>query len=241
MKPEDEQLAADWFPKHRATLEDYFGQLGSAAKPNMMRRLVWANPESNNCRIDYVLYGSVLFVCGDLGEAVYQWSQNVSLEFLADCDMDYFGGKCQASDSEPRGKSWNPDRVKRWIESELIQWAADNPIIGIDGPEEKEIPRSPISYEECVRLTWEEDTIRLDEAGSSAGAWAQFISEKWGDSPKSGLIVHHPVLRIVPVYPRAPLDGEEYHIGYEWSIRTRGHLIGLKLAWKQLNDEATQR
>jgi hypothetical protein len=35
-----------------------------------------------------------LIVLGDFGDAVYSWSQKVSLEFLADCDLDYFHSKC---------------------------------------------------------------------------------------------------------------------------------------------------
>lgn len=55
--------------------------------------------KSSNYSVHYVIYGSVLFVCGDLGEAVYCWSSNITWEFLAGLDLVYFHSKCQASES----------------------------------------------------------------------------------------------------------------------------------------------
>jgi hypothetical protein len=228
LRPQDAELARDWFSSHVASLVTFKDDISRE-----IIRLVWAKLGTGINRIDYLLYGNVLFVCGDLGEAVYQWSQPISLEFLADCDLDYFGSKCRASDSEPRGKSWNPDRVKDWIEQELVQWAADNPFINDDTGEET--PRTPLTYEQCQKLMWDVECIQLGEVSGSAGAWAQFVYES------DGLIVTDPFdggedTLSRSSYPHQPFEPcDQARIGYEWSIRTRGHLLGLKLAWEQIS------
>lgn len=82
-----------WFKDHRAT----FGNQGE------LQTLDWRKPDSWHCAIRYVIQGPVLFVWGDLEAAVYRWSSNISFDFLAGCDLQYFEGKCEAS---PKGRDY---------------------------------------------------------------------------------------------------------------------------------------
>lgn len=63
----------------------------------------WGRPNSGFYSIYYTLFGNVLMVCGDLGEAVYQWSEEITLKFLSGLHIDYFASKCQAS---PHGRGF---------------------------------------------------------------------------------------------------------------------------------------
>src|SRR5262249_18364121 len=145
----------DWFKNHTAKLHKFT----SDAHPGTLQKLIWHQPGTwVNC-IQYVIDTSWLFVYGDLGEAVYEWSGSLSFDWLAGLDLDYFGSKCQASSEEPKGKTWDSDRVQAWIEEKLKEWAEENPIINTDGPEEGEQSRTPLTFKECADLMWEEDLL----------------------------------------------------------------------------------
>lgn len=125
-----------WFANHVAilsTAKDHIGEITT---------LEWAQPGTWNCRIVYMMRGGILLVYGDLGDAVYQWGDKISLEFLAGCSLDYFTGKCQASEEGRGGKEWDEDLcrsnfishivinyeltaqvVEAWITSEYIEFS----------------------------------------------------------------------------------------------------------------------
>lgn len=62
---------------------------------------------------------------GDIGEAVYEWGQDVTLDFLANCDLHYFFGKMQASEEGTKFTMFHSriirDQIKnREIDKRLI-------------------------------------------------------------------------------------------------------------------------
>lgn len=75
----------------------------------------WRKPDSYIDSIEYMIRGRYLICIGDQGDAVYEWSQGVSLEFLGGLDLDYFAGKCRASSCRsgfgPSGHEWNADKA----------------------------------------------------------------------------------------------------------------------------------
>jgi len=92
-----------WFKNHKVT----------SHSPEF---IVWTNPGTSVYRVDYALHGVFLVVLGDMGEAVYQWSQAISWEFLNGLDFSYFHSKCRAS---PTGFPWNDwcsRRAKEYLE-----------------------------------------------------------------------------------------------------------------------------
>jgi hypothetical protein len=102
MNPADylRQTIADvtpWFKDHVATLHDS----GSTSTPANMAnpvQLLWQKPCTVCYSLRYLWLNGTLFVDGDLGEAVYRWSDQIHLGFLAQCDLDYFHGKLCASE-----------------------------------------------------------------------------------------------------------------------------------------------
>jgi hypothetical protein len=237
LQKRDLELVDDWFKNHKAFLEEVAFPGGS-----QIVKLLWRQPGTSINFIKYILHGSTLFVCGDLGEAVYDWPQAVDLGFLAGCDLDYFGGKCQASSQEPRGKTWSADKVRCWIEEQLGGWAIDNPILDFSGTHEKEITREPLSLEACAELMRQEDGVHLEDRIGHAQSWANFIYES------DGLIVSDQKVKQTQTIGGRKKEVEDYQrvsfepcddarVGYTWDLRTRGHLIGLKRACAQLKAE----
>lgn len=233
-------IAGEWFKDHKVRLYQTATLTAEGAKTYPITNLVWARPGSSIYRIDYLIYGATLFVTGDVGDAVYRWSEHLDLNFLAHLDTDYFGSKCMASDSEPRGKHWDEGRVKRWIEEKLAQWAEENPIVDISGPEETECSRLALTFKQCRNLMLQEYREWLDDVMSHPGAWAAFCADS------EGLILsdlkvkqQHYLGNSVEAYPRMPFD-DDYRVGYTWSLRTRSHLVGLKLAYEQLQQQKQQ-
>lgn len=69
----------------------------------------WQNPESWNYGCRFIIHRRWLTVIGDIGEAIYEWSQSLTLEFLAGLDFGYFHGKCQSSETGRNFVMWNGD------------------------------------------------------------------------------------------------------------------------------------
>jgi hypothetical protein len=63
-------------------------------------------------RVSFIHKRGTLFVCGDYGQAVYEWSDPQTLDWMALTDLGYFAGKCKAS---PVGAGFQ-------IEGELDPW-----------------------------------------------------------------------------------------------------------------------
>lgn len=84
-------------------------------------KIKWKKPGEWNCAIVYYLDLKMgyLLVAGDLGEAVYQWSGPISLNFVANCNLDYFDSKCQASSCGERGREWNSDVAIDYVRSHI--------------------------------------------------------------------------------------------------------------------------
>ena len=91
---------AKWFADHRAifTTRDLADDTQWE-----LQTLYWGKPGTGMYSIRYVIMGPVLMVWGDLECAVYRWSSEISWEFLAGCDLQYFAGKCDAS---PKGRDY---------------------------------------------------------------------------------------------------------------------------------------
>lgn len=80
------------------------------------RALRWAKPGTIANSITYILEGCYLTVLGDLGEAVYRWSENLTLDFLQGCSADYMLGKCKASEVGCEFTSWDEQTARTWVE-----------------------------------------------------------------------------------------------------------------------------
>jgi len=89
--------------------------------------LTWKKPGTNNYMIKYIVSGNTLCVYGDLGEAIYQWSQNISFEWLSGLDLSYFKGKCQASEVGRDFREWDDRTAIKFLKDmekqEYFKWS----------------------------------------------------------------------------------------------------------------------
>jgi len=114
-------------------------------------------------RMDFIMYRHMLFVGGDLGEAVYCWSQVIDWYFLKDCDFGYFFGKCSASENGARPHDWDhekaTDHAQWYIDEAKKEHEGDDHRIGLIEGEADDLLRAA----NCTRGDWEEYLRALDE------------------------------------------------------------------------------
>lgn len=70
--------------------------------------------------------GGLLIVTGDLGDAIYQWSDRISVTFLAGCNLDYFASKCLASE-HGRGYAERSMELARLEFADRMRWLQEEP------------------------------------------------------------------------------------------------------------------
>lgn len=97
----DEQIAEckeNWFVDHKAKVV--------TATPEVTI-IHWANPASWNYGCHFLIHKRWLIVVGDIGEATYEWSSDLTLQFLSGIDFGYFKSKCQSSEVGRNFIDWN--------------------------------------------------------------------------------------------------------------------------------------
>ena len=106
-----EEMIKDDFKDHEATIDQYLKFNNPDEKGIEIEVLTWKKPGTSNYMVRYLVSGNTLCVYGDLGEAVYQWSQDVTLDWISTLDLHYFKGKCQASEVGRDFKEWSREKA----------------------------------------------------------------------------------------------------------------------------------
>ena len=109
-----DECAQIWFEKHRALW----------SSPESIR---WQNPESWTFGCIFIIHRRWLTVIGDIGEAVYEWSQDISPHFLLSLDFGYFHRKCCASEVGTRFDMWNSEVASFYLAEKLQDLRATPP------------------------------------------------------------------------------------------------------------------
>lgn len=96
-----------WFSKHEVKC----GASGDIFDLKWETALLfsWQNPASWNYGCRFIIHGRWLIIVGDIGESVFEWSDYITLNFLAGLDFGYFISKCRASDSGRDYSSWDSE------------------------------------------------------------------------------------------------------------------------------------
>ncbi len=109
----------EWFKDHVAAV-----QIADDPTSKLRLQIVdWRNTSgSSTYFVRYILQGPWLIVVGDLGEAVFQWSEVISPKFLAGLNFHYWLGKCQASDEGRKpvhfDRAQGMRELKEWFDGE---------------------------------------------------------------------------------------------------------------------------
>lgn len=113
------------FENHVATINQYVN-FDKEIKGIDIEVLTWKKPDSSSYMIKYIVTDNTLCVYGDLGEAIYRWSSPITFEWLANLDLSYFKGKCQASEVGRDFKEWNQNKalnaLKNFAKDEYFEW-----------------------------------------------------------------------------------------------------------------------
>ena len=95
-----DEYIREWFKDH--VVKRY-------EKHDSVEHLFFSKPNSSNYSILFIRSFGTLFVAGDLGDAVFQWPGDSSLEWISNCNLDYFKGKCQASEVGRDFSEWDEE------------------------------------------------------------------------------------------------------------------------------------
>lgn len=183
-----EATVAQWFDLNEATL------ITLCTEPLTVERLVWKRPASRVYRIDYLCDGPHLFVTGDLGDAIYEAGMD-GLRRWSQCSLDYFSGKCVASEYGRRYREWDEESARIWLEGLFDLSEADDA----------------------------KEWAQLQELGGLGALHSDHDWTRWLEDNAE------------QVWGANWTDVEPWGIGMAPSLRCRGHLRGLQLAFAQLD------
>jgi len=125
-----------------------------------LNQLTFKEPETTNWYIKYsIINDRYLVVIGDLGDAIYHWNDKITFGWISGLNLDYFAGKCQASEEGRGFKVWSSEKAKETLKWHIDQCVKDDP--------DKEKPD-------------EELISRAKSATESQEEWCNFLaSEDW--------------------------------------------------------------
>ncbi len=109
-----QEIKGEWFKDHLAICAETSVKIPQERHITVIK---WANPSSSCYSIRYTLLGGYLTVCGDLGDAIYQWGQDITPAFLARTSLGYFQEKCTASEVGRYFVQWNGDLARQRMAS----------------------------------------------------------------------------------------------------------------------------
>jgi hypothetical protein len=179
-KQAEKKIAEQWFPNHKATIETC---------PNGVTTIEWKKPGTGIFGVRYVLWGGTLYVSGDIGEAVYCWSSEISIQFLASCNLDYFLGKCQASETGRSFVEWDDD-VARYKLDDMLKDEAECEGVSVESTELFKILEGVSDKEGC------ESAAREAYDGDGDSERASMIHDA-GEVPNMRAIAHWKGLRMI--------------------------------------------
>lgn len=119
----------DCFEKHVVT---YYN------KGERLEHLVWRIPGSSTGYMEFIVGGGTLIVKGDYGDSVFQWypEKGLDLRWLANTGLDYFAGKCQASESGRDFKSFDTGYLHKDLTDLLDEHSKNFDDYGHESPNE---------------------------------------------------------------------------------------------------------
>jgi hypothetical protein len=144
----DIEAVREWFKDHVATMFPS-GKI-----------LLWSKPGTGVYRVKYQVDERYLIITGDIGDAIFCWSQPVSFDFVAGCDLEYIKGKCVAKPTNIDHRSldmWCEHELRACVEEQIRQFREDG---------------------EGSALATLADELEegLDDYGHCKDEWQQFVS-----------------------------------------------------------------
>lgn len=111
----------EWFKDHVAHRHDY---LAASNIGYNLQLMFWRKPGTSNYAMQYIISGRSLIIIGDTGDAVFEWGERITWDFLNGCDLHYFAEKCRASEAGTRFKHWHSQIAGHGCTKMLNEWGA---------------------------------------------------------------------------------------------------------------------
>ena len=154
-----EMIMEEWFKYHKAKI----------IQEEDIKVLEWRKPGSGYYGVTYIFNGFYMFVSGDLGDAVFRFTEQARPERIANYPLSYFEEKMTAY-HEP-AKDFNPDKAKKYLE-EMKQ--------------ENEELFPDDTYEELLKLADSCHSVAGWVDRLSYDGYMDTISDSWEWLPKIG-------------------------------------------------------
>lgn len=209
---------ATWFPDHKATLSEDG------------KCLVWANPKNGCYRCDYVLYRNCLFVTGDTLDAVFEWSANLTWEFLNRCDIGYAQGKCRCAGGSDRGMVWDSDLVMENLRRRCVQSLKEKQEEADDDEDDDQEEKPTPDESDILILDWHLQDSGYDDPTYNEHSWYAYLASD------EDLELQFQVRGSEDIHNLRLSTDIDAGIGFTVSIHMAGAWIGLQKALEQLHD-----
>lgn len=106
----------EWFKDHTASII-----AGSLTFETPVLIIGWQKPDTWNYGCRFIIYRRWLCVVGDIGEATFEWNQDITPEFLGSLDFGYFMSKCEASPSGKDFEDWDNNVASRNVQERIAE------------------------------------------------------------------------------------------------------------------------
>jgi hypothetical protein len=107
------EIRTQWFKDHVAQHQKICGLDG------VSERLLWRDPENIHYAVLYHRIGRRLIVTGDIGDAIYWWSESHSMHWISQLCLSYFHSKCIASEVGRSFDDWSYEKAEGRIKEIL--------------------------------------------------------------------------------------------------------------------------
>ena len=211
----EKELREDWFKNHKATLEKLSDDISV---------LKWREPGTSAYSVKYVFDYNQIYITGDLGSAILKIYDQIDLKKVAKIDIGYFHKKITAIDEEKW--SFNEDVAIERLTQEIAQvneekaeyLGLDEDGTGIRDALSDEEEKNVNEYDEQIEMF--NNMIDVARECNSRNDWSCHIYENYIDDLSN-------------------YDSDFYEwifdVGNEYPRSVQAYLIGLKMAYEQLN------
>lgn len=110
-KESETEIRTEWFKDHKAELV-YFHKV-TLLKAEEIIVLDWRKPDTCIFAVRYVFDGNHMYVSGDLGEAVFHFTEKADPDRIAGYNLSYFNEKLKAF-ADPR-RDFNKETAKTYL------------------------------------------------------------------------------------------------------------------------------
>jgi len=198
---ETEKEIKEWFEKHVAEFKKYDDRVSA---------LSWGEPGSSSYYTRFVFDGSRMYVTGDIGDAVFCFTEKASVESIISYGLDYFHGKLSALDEDKY--SFDTDDAKARIKEEIDNINDDD----FDLDNKKDIERKE-RIDNHVKLLRE--LIVAAENCTCKSNWDYEVNQVYDDLTDYDCDIAEWIFKAGDIIP----------------YRVQAYLVGLKMAYEQFN------